>query len=78
MSPLADLPLAITWLDAEGITAEVEETGSTFEENALLKAMTYARVSGLLTWADDSGLEVDALGGWPGVASARHAGMEKC
>jgi len=71
---LADLPVEITWLDAEGIAFEVEETGSTFEENALLKAMTFARLSGLLTWADDSGLEVDALGGWPGVASARHAG----
>jgi XTP/dITP diphosphohydrolase len=73
---LADLPVEITWLEAEGITLEVEETGTSFEENALLKASTYARVSGLLTWADDSGLEVDALGGWPGVASARHAGLD--
>ena len=71
---LTDLPVEITWLQAEGISMEVEETGISFEENALLKATTYARVSGLLTWADDSGLEVDALGGWPGVASARHAG----
>lgn len=73
---LADLPLEITWLTAEGIAFEVEETGHTFEENAILKATTYARLSGLLTWADDSGLEVDYLGGWPGVASARHAGPE--
>jgi XTP/dITP diphosphohydrolase len=72
---LAELPVEITWLEAEGITLEVEETGISFEENALIKATTYARVSGLLTWADDSGLEVDALGGWPGVASARHAGV---
>ncbi|NOX64131.1 MAG: XTP/dITP diphosphatase [Chloroflexi bacterium] len=71
---LADLPLDVTWLDAEGIEEEVEETGATFEENAILKATTYARLSGLLTWADDSGLAVDALQGWPGVASARHAG----
>lgn len=71
---LADLPVEITWLDAEGISLEVEETGATFEENAVLKATAYARASGLLTWADDSGLEVDALDGWPGVASARHAG----
>lgn len=71
---LADLPFEVTWLEAEGIEEEVEETGSTFEENAILKAATYAKLSGLLTWADDSGLEVDALGGWPGVASARHAG----
>ncbi len=71
---LADIPLHITWLAAEGITLEVEESGSTFAENAILKATTYARHSGLWTWADDSGLEVDALDGWPGVASARHAG----
>ncbi|HEY53175.1 MAG TPA: RdgB/HAM1 family non-canonical purine NTP pyrophosphatase [Caldilineae bacterium] len=73
---LADLPVEITWLEAEGITLDVEETGISFEDNALIKALTYARVSGLLTWADDSGLEVDALGGWPGIASARHAGPD--
>lgn len=71
---LADLPLQITWLQAEGIELEVEETGSTFAQNAVLKARAYAGASGMLTWADDSGLEVDALDGWPGVASARHAG----
>lgn len=73
---LTDLPLAITWLDAEKIDIDVEEIGTTFAENAILKAQSYARLSGLLTWADDSGLEVDALGGWPGVASARHAGPD--
>lgn len=57
-----------------GIGLEVEETGATMEENALLKATTYARESGLLTLADDSGLEVDALDGEPGVKSARYAG----
>jgi len=71
---LADLPLEITWLDAEGITVDVNETGSTFEENARLKAESYAAMTGLLTWADDSGLEVDALGGQPGVYSARFGG----
>lgn len=71
---LADLPVEVTWLEAEGIGLEIEETGRSFEENAILKAAGYARASGLLTWADDSGLEVDYLGGWPGVASARHAG----
>lgn len=71
---LAGLPLEVTYLDAEGITLEVDETGATFAENAILKATTYARISGLLTWADDSGLEVDALGGAPGVYSARYAG----
>lgn len=69
---LADLPLEVTWLDAEGITFEVEETGATFQENAALKARAYAAASGLLTWADDSGLEVDALQGAPGVYSARY------
>jgi XTP/dITP diphosphohydrolase len=73
---LADLPLEVTYLDAEGISEEVEETGATFAENAILKATTYARLSGLLTWADDSGLEVDALGGAPGVYSARYAGPD--
>ena len=73
-SLLADLPLEVTYLDAEGITLEVEETGHTFAENAVLKATTYARTSGLWTWADDSGLEVDALDGAPGVYAARYGG----
>jgi len=71
---LADLPLEVTWLDAEGIVFDVEETGSTFAENALLKAHAYAAATGLWTWADDSGLEIDALAGRPGVFSARYAG----
>ncbi len=71
---LADLPLEVTYLDAEGITQDVDETGATFGENAILKAETYARLTGLWTWADDSGLAVDALGGAPGVYSARYAG----
>ncbi len=71
---LVELPLEVTYLDAEGITLEVDETGTTFEENAVLKATTYAEVSGLWTWADDSGLQVDALGGAPGVYLARYTG----
>lgn len=71
---LVDLPLIVTWLDDVGITDAVEETGTTFTANALLKARHYANLTGLLTWADDSGLEVDALGGHPGVYSARYGG----
>lgn len=57
-----------------GINAEVEETKDSFEENARLKATTLAAESGLLSLADDSGLEVDALGGEPGPLSHRYAG----
>ncbi|AHB13804.1 MULTISPECIES: XTP/dITP diphosphatase [Dehalococcoides] len=57
-----------------GIKITVTETGTTFEENARLKAAALAEASGLLTLADDSGLAVDALGGEPGVYSARYVG----
>ena len=57
-----------------GITIEPDETGTTFEENALIKAETICKVSGLPTIADDSGLCVDALEGAPGVYSARYCG----
>ena len=57
-----------------GEPPEVAETGATFMENALLKARAYAEWAGLAAVADDSGLEVDALGGAPGVRSARYAG----
>lgn len=61
-------------LDDVGITDEIEETGETFAANAALKARFYARRSDLPTLADDSGLEVDALGGGPGVRTRRYAG----
>ena len=73
---LAGLPLEIVTLEEAGITVVVEETGATYEENAVAKASGYAKVTGMLTIADDSGLEVDALGGEPGVRSARYAGDE--
>ena len=71
---LDGLPVTLLDLRDVGIHEPVEETGTTFEENARLKAETYARLSGLLTLADDSGLEVDALGGEPGLHSARYGG----
>jgi XTP/dITP diphosphohydrolase len=71
---LAGLPLELTHPAQEGLDIEVAETGGSFAENAGLKATAYARASGLLTLADDSGLEVDALGGEPGTRSARYAG----
>jgi XTP/dITP diphosphohydrolase len=71
---LRGIPYAIVTLTDEGIMADVAETGRTYEENARLKAVTLAQISSLLTLADDSGLEVDALGGEPGVRSARYAG----
>jgi XTP/dITP diphosphohydrolase len=71
---LAGLPLRLKTPAELGIRASVRETGQTFEENAVLKALTYAVMAGRPAIADDSGLEVPALGGAPGVHSARYAG----
>ncbi len=73
---LADLPLSITFPALEEMHLHVVESGRTFDENARIKALAFAQASGLLTLADDSGLEVDALGGAPGVHSARYAGPD--
>jgi XTP/dITP diphosphohydrolase len=67
------LNVDLVGLQDVGISTDVEETGATYEENAVLKARAYADMSGLPTLADDSGLEVDALNGRPGVHSARYA-----
>ena len=64
----------ITTLAEEGIAKIVAESGDNYEQNARLKASTYAKLSQLTTLADDSGLEVDALNGEPGIKSARFAG----
>jgi XTP/dITP diphosphohydrolase len=71
---LDGLGYQMTTLTEEGIAEVVTESGNSYEQNARLKAVTYARLSQLLTLADDSGLEVDALNGEPGVRSARFAG----
>ena len=71
---LGGLPVRLRALAEFPEIAEVEETGATFAENAELKASAYARASGIWALADDSGLEVDSLGGAPGVLSARYAG----
>ncbi len=71
---LKDFPVEIKNLDEFGPISEVEEDGSTFEENAFKKASFVAKALGLPAMADDSGLEVEALGGTPGVYSARYAG----
>ena len=73
---LGDIPYELVSLGDMGIHHDVDETGVTFEENATLKAETYCRLAGILTLADDSGLEVDALGGEPGARSARYAGPD--
>lgn len=71
---LADLAIEWLSLDEVGVEKDVDETGSTFHENAVLKAQAYARMTGLLTLADDSGLQVDALNGDPGIYTARYGG----
>jgi XTP/dITP diphosphohydrolase len=73
---LASLAVELIFPGQEGLVLEVAESGDTFAENARLKAAAYAQASGLPTLADDSGLEVDALGGAPGIHSARYAGPD--
>jgi len=73
-SLLRNLPLELVTLAEQGITTVVDEVGESLEENARLKATVLANESQLLALADDSGLEVDALGGEPGRLSARYAG----
>lgn len=73
---LKDLPFEILSLKDIGINDDVEETGKTYEENSLLKALFYAKKSKLPVISDDGGLEIKALGGAPGVKSRRWLGHE--
>ena len=73
---LAGVPCELITLDAYPAVSAPEETGRTFEENARQKALYYASATGDLTVAEDSGLEIDALNGVPGVESARFGGVE--
>ncbi len=73
---LAAEGIDVIGLDEAGVTFDVEETGTTFEANARLKAVQYAQATGLTTLADDSGLQIDALNGEPGVYTARYGGAE--
>ncbi|GAC1388940.1 MAG: RdgB/HAM1 family non-canonical purine NTP pyrophosphatase [Ktedonobacteraceae bacterium] len=72
----ADLPFQLLSLSDIHLDMDVEETGTTFRQNAKLKALAYAHASGILSLADDSGIEIDALGGEPGVYSARFLGPD--
>jgi XTP/dITP diphosphohydrolase len=63
--------------DSVGVSLTVEEKGESYEENATLKAMAYASTSGMITLADDSGLEVDVLNGLPGIRSARFSPLPR-
>ena len=71
---LRDIPFELKTLRDFGDIRDVEETGSTFHENAVIKACGFAQQTLQVTLADDSGLEIEALGGAPGVHSARFAG----
>ncbi len=71
---LSGLPVSCIGPADLGINLEVDESGSTYEQNAVIKAVAFAQASGLVTLADDSGLEVEALDGRPGIHSARYGG----
>lgn len=75
----AILPSGITLLSLAdaGISDDIPETGSTLEENAMIKARVISKMTGITAFADDTGLEVESLAGAPGVMSARFAGEEK-
>lgn len=73
---LGDLPLEIQSMKQAGISADIVEDGTSFEENALIKAREVCRLAGEMVLADDSGLEIDYLNGEPGIYSARYLGED--
>ena len=73
---LADTEYEVVSMKEAGVDAEIIEDGTTFEENAVIKAKAIMELTGELTLADDSGLEIDALNKEPGVYSARYMGEE--
>lgn len=73
---LVDVPFEIVSLKESGINADIEENGTTFEENAVIKAKAICELTGLITLADDSGLEIDYIHKEPGVYSARYMGED--
>lgn len=73
---LGDMDIELVPMREAGIDTDIDESGETFEENSLIKARTICKMSGCITIADDSGLEVDYLGGEPGIYSARFMGHD--
>lgn len=73
---LGDMGIQVISMKEAGVTAEADENGTTFEENAIIKAKEIMEKTGEIVLADDSGLEVDALGGEPGIYSARYMGYD--
>ena len=73
---LGDLGVPVVSMKEAGAAADIEENGTSFEENAIIKARTIMKKTGEITMADDSGLEIDALGGEPGIYSARYMGED--
>ncbi len=73
---LAGVPVKLLSMKEAGLSLEIEENGTTFEENARIKAMAVMRASGQIAMADDSGLEVDALNKEPGIYSSRYMGED--
>ena len=73
---LSDFPVEIFFFLVAGIKADIDENGSSFEENAAIKAEAIEKMTGAIVLADDSGLEIDYLNGEPGIYSARYMGEE--